>query len=162
MLYWIIIVIAVILDQVSKIWIVNSMGLYHSKTIIPGFLNMTYVTNSGAAFSFLADVDSPWRHYFFVSVGCFALIILTVIWFRQRNSPSLSNVALALIAGGAAGNLIDRVRLGAVVDFIDVYIGSYHWPAFNIADSAICVGVVLYLVFSYFEDKKENKIAVKA
>jgi len=162
MLYWVIILITIILDQVSKVWVVNSMELYHSKTVIPGFLNLTYVTNSGAAFSFLADVNSPWRHYFFVSVGVLALIILTVIWFRQRNSQSISYVALALVAGGAAGNLIDRIRLGAVVDFIDVYIGSYHWPAFNVADSAICVGVLLYMIFSYFEDKKENKLTGKS
>jgi signal peptidase II len=162
MLYWTIIVFTITLDQVSKIWIINSMELYHSNVVIPGFFNLTYVTNSGAAFSLLADVNSPWRHYFFVGVGSVALIILTVVWFRQRSSSSLGNAALAFIAGGAAGNLIDRIRLGAVVDFIDVYIGSYHWPAFNVADSAICVGVVVYLVFSYLEDKKENKQSVKA
>ena len=69
-------------------------------------------------------------------------------------------MALALIAGGAAGNLVDRIRLGAVVDFIDIYIGTYHWPAFNVADSAICIGVVVYLIFSYLEDKQKNITSV--
>lgn len=162
MLYWIIILFTITLDQVTKFWIVNSMELYHSQIVIPGLFNLTYVTNNGAAFSLLADVNSPWRHYFFVSVGCTALIILTVIWFRQRKNNFFGNIALALIAGGAAGNLIDRIRFGAVIDFIDIFIGTFHWPAFNVADSAICVGVVLYLLFSYLEDKKEKKIAARA
>ncbi len=156
MSYWVIIVLTVVFDQVSKLWIVNSFELFHSKIIIPGFFNLVYVTNSGAAFSILADVDSPWRHYFFVGVGVVALIVLSFFWYRLRKNSAYFSVALALIAGGAAGNLIDRVRVGAVVDFIDIYVGSYHWPAFNVADSAICIGVTVYLVFSFIEEKQKN------
>ncbi len=156
MSYWVVIILTVVLDQVSKMWIVNNFELFQSKVIIPDFFNLTYVTNTGAAFSLLADVDSPWRHYFFLVVGIVALIILSVIWYRQRKASAYYTVSLALIAGGAAGNLIDRVRFGAVVDFIDIYISSYHWPAFNVADSAICIGVAMYLVFSFIEDNQKN------
>ncbi len=158
MQYWLIVVATIIFDQVTKVWIVNTMEMYQSWEIIPGFFNLVYVTNSGAAFSILADVNSPWRHYFFVSVGVIALVLLTFFWFQQRKSKSLTIVGLALIAGGASGNLIDRIRLGSVVDFIDVFIGSYHWPAFNIADSAICIGVGMYLILGYFEDRKNSKL----
>lgn len=154
MIFWCIVIGTIIIDQATKIWITYNFDLFQSTVIVPGFLNMTYVTNKGAAFSMLADVDSPWRHYFFVSVGGVALLILTVVWFKNRKGNQISNIALGLIVAGAAGNLIDRVRLGAVVDFIDVYLGSRHWPAFNVADSAICVGVVTYLLISYLEERK--------
>lgn len=146
----------IIADQLSKWWILSSFRLYESREIIPGFFNLVYVTNTGAAFSLLADVDSPWRHYFFLGVGVIAIIGLTAGYFIFRRENKWYGPAFACIAGGAAGNLIDRVRLGAVVDFFDVYIRDYHWPAFNIADSAICIGAGIFIVLSILEKKTEK------
>lgn len=147
------------LDQLTKIWIVKSFLLYESLEIIPGFFNLTYLTNKGAAFGFLAGVTAAWRHYFFLVLASVALIILTVAWFRIRKDHPFYGPALALIAGGAIGNLIDRVRLGAVVDFLDFYVASYHWPAFNVADSAITIGVALFLVANYLEERQKKLMA---
>jgi len=105
----------------------------------------------------LADVDSPWRHYFFLGVGIVALIGLTIAYFKMRDDNKFYGTALALIAGGALGNLIDRVRFGSVVDFLDVYLGGYHWPAFNVADSAICVGAGLFIIVNILEARKNDK-----
>lgn len=132
------------------------MRLFESREVIPGFFNIVYVTNTGAAFSMLADVDSPWRHYFFLIVGIAAIIGLTVASYSMRKESSWYPIAFGLIAGGAIGNLIDRIRVGAVVDFLDVYIGNYHWPAFNIADSAICVGAITFLWISIIDSKNQK------
>jgi len=154
--YFLIIIVAIVTDQITKAWIMSSFQLYEMKEIIPGLFNLVYVTNTGAAFSMLADMDAPWRHYFFLSVGTLALTGLTFAYFKLRRTHRYYGVALALIAGGAAGNLIDRVRWGAVVDFLDFYIGGYHWPAFNVADSAICVGAGLFLIINILETKNSK------
>lgn len=157
MIYFSIVFLLVLCDQVTKFMVVDNFRLYETKEIISGIFHLTYVTNKGAAFSILADVDSPWRHYFFVGVGSVALVAITITYFLMRKQHQLYGVALALIAGGAVGNLIDRVRLGAVVDFLVVYIGSYQWPAFNVADSAICVGAALFVYINFREERKKNK-----
>jgi len=156
MVYWAIVVAVVSADQLTKSWVLSFFQLYESKEIIGGLFNLVYVTNAGAAFSMLADVESPWRHYFFLGVGITAIIVLTIAWFRIREENKLYGVALAFICGGAVGNLIDRVQFGSVVDFLDFYLGSYHWPAFNIADSAICIGAGLYLVINILEGRKNS------
>lgn len=156
MVYIAVIIVTIIGDQLTKSLVVNTLRLYESREVIPGFFNLVHVTNSGAAFSLLADVNSPWRHYFFLCIGSVALVGLTIAYWKLRKINSLYSWPLALIAGGAAGNLIDRVRYGAVIDFLDVYVGSYHWPAFNIADSAICVGVGLFLLINLFEARTQK------
>ncbi len=153
MIYFLVILVTIAADQLTKLLIVDALYLYESREIIPGFFNLVYVTNRGAAFSMLADINSSWRHYFFLGIGSVALVGLTVVYWRLRKVNSLYIWPLALIAGGAAGNLIDRVRFGAVIDFLDFYVGNYHWPAFNIADSAICVGVGLFLLINIFETR---------
>lgn len=153
MAYFIVIILVIIADQATKALVIDSLTLYESREIIPGFFNLVYVTNPGAAFSLFADVDAPWRHYFFLGIGSAALVGLTVAHWKLRKVHSLYSWPLALIAGGAAGNLIDRVRFGAVIDFLDFYLGNHHWPAFNIADSAICVGVGLFLLINIFESR---------
>ncbi len=155
-MYYVIIILAIVCDQLTKSWILHSFALYEVKEVIPGFFNLVYVTNSGAAFSMLAGVDSPWRHYFFLGVGLAACIGLTIAYYRFREGHGGYASALALIAGGALGNLIDRLRYGSVVDFLDFYLGSHHWPAFNVADSAICVGAVLFLVVNIVEERKNK------
>jgi signal peptidase II len=154
MVYFIIAVSAVFFDQLTKAWVLGSFQLYESKEVIPGLFNLVYVTNSGAAFSILADVSSPWTHYFFLGVGAVAVVGLTIAWFKMRAENRLYGVALGLICGGAVGNLIDRLRFGSVVDFLDFYIKGYHWPAFNIADSAICTGAGLFLIINILQARK--------
>lgn len=140
-----IILAVVAVDQATKLWIFHNFALYESKVLISGFFNLTYLTNNGAAFSILAGQPALWRQVFFMGAAGAALIF---IWLARRSfgrNSTLYTVALSLIAGGAIGNLIDRIRFGFVIDFLDIYIGTHHWPAFNIADSAISVGVVLFI-----------------
>lgn len=144
------------LDQLTKYWIMATMNLYEAHAVVPGLFNLVYVTNKGAAFSMFASIDSPLRHYFFISVNSLAAIGLTIAAYRMRSQQVFYLISFALIASGAVGNLIDRIRFGAVIDFLDFYIGSYHWPAFNVADSSICVGVAILFVLNIFEIKKEK------
>jgi len=152
------IILVVVLDQLSKLWVVGNFALYESVPVIPGFFSLTYLTNTGAAFGILAGHSTWWRQAFFIAIALAALVVITVMYRRLRNESVWYEVALAFIAGGAIGNVIDRVRLGSVVDFLDVYIGTRHWPAFNIADSAITVGVAVFLVKNiFFDEKPGNK-----
>lgn len=135
----------VALDQATKWWIMASFKLYGVREVVPGFFNLVYLHNSGAAFSLLASVEGAWKQWFFVAVAVGALAFLLVL-FKQHCVDNIGyTVALGLIGGGAVGNLIDRLRFGSVVDFLDFYVAGHHWPAFNVADSAICVGVGLFL-----------------
>jgi len=147
--YWVfLITLALIagLDQFSKWQISSTMSLHASYPVIDGFFSITYVRNPGAAFGFLANAPSFSRSGFLIAVSAAAIVMILYYLAQNRAGGVLLTVALSLITGGAAGNLIDRVRFGEVVDFLDVYIGSYHWPAFNVADSAISVGAVLLIV----------------
>lgn len=157
MIYSVIFILVLFFDQLSKVLVTNAFRLYEVREVIPGFFNLVYVTNTGAAFSMLADVESPWRHYFFVTISSVAIVALTIAGFRLKKTNDLYVLAFALIAGGAAGNLVDRIRLGAVVDFLDFYVKNYHWPAFNIADSAICVGALLFIFINFTETKKQKE-----
>ena len=161
MAYIFVIAAVVAADQLSKMWIVDFFKLFESREIIPGFFNLVYVVNTGAAFSILADVQSPWRHYFFLIIGCIAVIGLTVVYIKCKGDNKYYYIPVGLIVGGAVGNMIDRVRLGSVVDFLDFYLGGYHWPAFNVADSAICVGAFLFIWMNYFDSKKHIKTKEK-
>ncbi len=147
--------IALILDQWSKFAIDGSMRLYESIAIIPGF-NLTYVHNTGAAFSFLSEAGG-WQRWFFAAMAFIISIVLTIWLYRLKKHETLLAIALALVLGGAIGNLIDRVAYGYVIDFLDVYYQSHHWPAFNIADSAITVGVFLMLLESFGIGGKPEK-----
>lgn len=132
-----------VLDQMTKYLSQQFLVLHEPIAIFPGFqLFLAY--NHGAAFSFLAD-GSGWQRWLFVLIAI-VLCTLMIYWFKQHHeSEKAEKFSLALILGGAFGNLIDRLVHGYVIDFIDVYYGAYHWPTFNIADSAICLGAALYL-----------------
>jgi len=153
-LFAIVATVVVILDQATKLHIDYHFDLYESVPIIPGMFSLTYIRNQGAAFGILAD--SAIRVPFFISVSILA--ITGILWFlKQRsNEQRLGNFGLALIFSGALGNLIDRVRMGEVIDFIDVFWRQYHWPAFNVADSAITVGVVLLIFETLTESKRKT------
>ena len=137
-------------DRITKVAVPHFLDLHQSIPIVPGLFSLTYVRNTGGAFGILADWDSPLRRVFFIVASAAAMILLAYL-YRQavQGSSRLLRISLASIAGGALGNLYDRTVSGQVVDFLDLYVGSWHWPAFNIADSAISVGGVLlaYLFF---------------
>lgn len=145
MLKWLWLSVAVIvLDQATKYLASSHLELHQPVALLP-FLNLTLMHNLGAAFSFLSEA-AGWQRWFFTTV---ALVVSTVIavWLHRLQPGQLwLAAALALILGGALGNVWDRLVLGYVVDFIDVYVGRWHWPAFNIADSAIFVGAVMVLI----------------
>ncbi len=155
-LYLAVIALIVFADQLTKFWITSSFSLYDSQVVIPGFFNLVYVTNKGAAFSMFASVESPLRHYFFVSINIIAFLGLSVAAFTMRRDHLFYRLSFALIAAGALGNVIDRIRHGAVIDFLDFFFGSYHWPAFNVADSSICVGVAILFIVNLLDLKKKK------
>jgi signal peptidase II len=135
-----------LLDQITKLYVDSSMRLHESIPVIQGLFSITYVRNPGAAFGFLADASPLFRSIFFVAVTVLAIMLVVhYIWKSRAEEPFLT-FALSLVLSGAVGNLIDRVRLGEVIDFLDVYIGTTHWPAFNVADSAISVGAVILFI----------------
>jgi signal peptidase II len=134
-----------VLDQVSKAAVSATLKMYEIRPIIHGLLNLTRVHNTGAAFGLLAGQPSILRTLFFLGVSLLAMGVVLWMLFRLPPDQKVELVALSLIFGGALGNFIDRARLGEVIDFIDVYYRTYHWPAFNVADSAITIGVMLLL-----------------
>jgi signal peptidase II len=150
-------VVVVIVDQLTKLWIMTSFALHEQLTIIPGFFNLVYVTNTGAAFGFLAGSKNLLRQAFFVAVAILALVVIVFAYTHLKRQGKIFVYALGLIAGGAVGNLIDRLRFGSVVDFLDFYIGSYHWPAFNAADSAITIGVGMFLLGTLLQHLEQTR-----
>jgi signal peptidase II len=155
--FFAVILAVVAVDQATKFWVFHNFALYESKVLISGFFNLTYLTNNGAAFSILAGQPALWRQVFFMGAAGAALVF---IWLAQRSfgrNSTLYTVALSLIAGGAIGNLIDRIRFGFVIDFLDIYIGTHHWPAYNIADSAITMGVVLFIFKNLVLERHQDK-----
>lgn len=147
--------IIVSLDQITKLLIINTMQLHESIPVVAGFFNLTYIRNPGAAFGLFATTNSAFRLIFFVGTSIFALGLLGTIFYRIHPDDVWGQLTVSSIMGGAIGNLLDRLQHGEVVDFLDVYIGRYHWPAFNVADGAISVGVVSLLII-FALDKKKN------
>jgi len=135
----------VILDQSTKVLVHKSMRLYQSIPIIDGFFNLTYVRNTGAAFGIFAGSAEIFRRPFLIAVSIVAIAVILMMVKRLPEGNTWLSTALAFILGGALGNLIDRVIHGEVIDFLDCYWGKYHWPAFNLADSFITVGVGITL-----------------
>lgn len=151
----IIFVASIIADQLAKLWSLNVLKDGGSIKIIGEFLRFTYAENRGAAFSILQD-----QRVFFIVITVVMLGVLAYIYFKTKNITKLSKLSIAMIAGGAIGNFIDRVRLGFVVDFIDVRFGSfYNFPIFNIADSFVVCGTILMIfliLFNKFEKSETN------
>jgi len=146
----------ILLDQATKLFVQAHMALYESIAIIPNYLDITYTLNPGAAFSMLADAP-PWlRKMFLLSMACAAIIVLAVIIVRA-DRPSISSVAFALILGGAIGNLIDRAVRGRVIDFMRAHYYDLNYPIFNVADSAISIGVALIILTAFFGSDEEPK-----
>jgi signal peptidase II len=146
--------LVIALDQLTKFWIVTALRLGQSIELT-SFLNLVFVYNPGAAFSFLSDAGG-WQRWFFVVLAIAVSGWLTFL-IRQHAAERLLPMAASLILGGALGNVIDRIRFGAVMDFVDVHAAGWHWPAFNVADSAISVGVVLLIWQQLFYAQEEKK-----
>ncbi len=145
---------ALILDQMTKLAIVDSMTL-HQSIPVTSFFSLTYVHNTGAAFSLLSDAGG-WQRWLFSSLAAVVSVVMVVWISRLQKHETLLAVSLSLVLGGAIGNLFDRVAYGYVIDFLDVYYQDMHWPAFNIADSAICIGVFLMLLESFGIGKEDE------
>jgi signal peptidase II len=135
--------ITLLLDQASKWLALSQLQLGIPEPVLP-FFNWLLLFNPGAAFSFLAQ-SSGWQRWFFTALGLLACVYI-IFMLRKHQDEKLLCIALSLILGGAAGNVLDRLMYGAVVDFIDLHYANWHWPAFNVADSAICIGAVLIIV----------------
>jgi len=149
--------IIICLDQISKLAVVNSLKLYESLPVINGFFNLVHIRNRGMAFGLLNRPGFDFTFYFLVTATLTAVAIITIWLLRLKRNDRYLTLGLSLILGGALGNLIDRLRLREVVDFLDFYIGSYHWHTFNIADSAITVGTFLVAVILVFRTKNNVK-----
>ena len=143
-----------LLDQASKAVVSATLKMHEIRPLIHGLLNLTLVHNTGAAFGLLAGQPSILRTIFFLGVSVVAMGVILWMVFRLPQDQKLELFALSLIFGGALGNVIDRARLGEVIDFIDVYYRTYHWPAFNVADSAITIGVILLVSRLVFVKEK--------
>jgi signal peptidase II len=154
---WIVAII-VALDQMTKALVRARLPLHESVTVIPGFFDLTHVRNTGAAFGMLNSVEFPYKPAVMVLVALVALGAVASYALTLPASQQIARYGLALILGGAVGNLIDRARFGAVTDFLDFYVGSYHWPAFNVADSAITVGVAMLLLESLIANRRGRKV----
>ncbi len=145
--------VALPLDQITKYWIIAKFDYGEVHPVVPGWFDLTHVRNPGGAFSFFAHGPSEWRMAFFVGTTSIALVLLVIFLMRHESEARLSPLALGAIMGGALGNLIDRLVHGEVIDFLDIHIyGGYTWPTFNVADSAIVIGVaILMLEVLFFE-----------
>jgi signal peptidase II len=136
----------VCLDRLTKWIIAKNIALHESIQIIPGFFRLTHVQNRGAAFGLFADSPSEWKIAILVLFSIVALVVVSALLWRNSHSMNTTGIGLALILGGAVGNLWDRLLSGRVVDFLLFYVGQYQWPAFNVADSAIVIGAALLVI----------------
>ena len=147
--------LVVLADQISKALVAAYLPLNQQIPVVDGFFNLTHIQNPGGAFGFMAGVSAAWRTAIFLVVSSVAVGLVLYFYIKTPRSYSWLTAAFALIFGGAIGNLIDRFRFGVVIDFLDFYIGQWHWPAFNVADSAITVGVGIFAFHLLFKKMPE-------
>jgi signal peptidase II len=145
-----------LLDRVTKYLVAQNIALYDSISIIPGFFRLTHVQNRGAAFGIFDESPSEWKVWMLIVFSLAALIIVTVLLWKNSFALTATGVALSLVLGGAAGNLWDRLVAGHVTDFLLFYIGQHIWPAFNVADSAIVCGALLLVAEILFTKNAEQ------
>ncbi len=145
----------VLTDQVSKALILKYLPVHHSISVVAGFFDITHIHNPGGAFGLMANMGAGIRTVVFLFISSLAVGLIFYLYNKTPRTHSFLAIGFALIFGGAIGNLIDRVRFGFVVDFLDVYVKSLHWPAFNIADSAITVGILIFIFHLLFKKMPE-------
>jgi signal peptidase II len=159
--HFLIAVMVVVLDRVTKWLVATNITLHDSIAVLPGFFRLTHVQNSGAAFGLFAESSSEWKVAILVLFSILALAVVSALLWKNSHSMTTTGVGLSLILGGAIGNLYDRLLAGHVVDFFDFYLGGYHWPAFNIADSAIVIGALLLVAEILFAKSPAEQKAVR-
>ena len=150
-LYWALAAVVFASDQITKRLVEQSIPLHEVRRVVRGLFNLTHARNSGAAFSFFADASGPWKTFLLIGVSS-ALLVGVIWWLWMSRTQPLRlglGIGLSLLLGGAAGNLVDRIRFGYVVDFLDFHIRHHHWPTFNVADSAITVGAVFLIIDAF-------------
>jgi signal peptidase II len=157
--YWVLLacfIFIVALDQYTKYEVQRKIPLHHSFKVIDGFFNLTHLRNTGGAFGVLGGERGGAGSFFFISVALIAVGVILYLFYKVKEHERVLASSLSLILSGAVGNLIDRIRFREVVDFLDFYVSSYHWPAFNIADSAITIGIALMAYELLFHDHKRS------
>jgi signal peptidase II len=150
--------LVLLLDQATKLLIYHGLPLYGEIVVVPGFFSIVHYHNPGGAFGIFAGAENGFRHIFFLVVS---ILALGLVFYFYRSTPKTHrflSTGFALIFGGAVGNLVDRFRLGKVIDFLDVYVNGWHWPAFNVADSAISVGIGIFVFHLLFGKMPEEII----
>ncbi|HKD08662.1 MAG TPA: signal peptidase II [Bryobacteraceae bacterium] len=143
-------------DRWTKWLVENHFGPWDTRTVIPGFFNLVRSENPGVAFGIFAENASSQRTFMLVALSIVAILILTTMLWKIDRQDSLTATGLSLIFGGAIGNVYDRIRSGAVTDFLDFYTGSHHWYTFNLADSAICIGAGLLILSMLLSSRKKE------
>lgn len=146
----------VALDQITKLLVVQQMPLGAQIPVIKGLFNLVHVHNRGAAFGLLSNLSPQFAWLFFIATTSLVLLVVMVLWWRLPERDWPAALGYSLIMTGALGNLIDRVRLGEVIDFLDFYLGRHHWPAFNVADSLVCLGAGVLIWVVLTEGKEED------
>jgi signal peptidase II len=158
--YWVLLVVCfgvLLLDQWTKHVVQERLLLHQTVGVIPGFFNLVHVRNTGGAFGIFGGERGGLGSLLFVVVSLIAIGSILFLFVKVRKDEKTLSLSLSLVLSGAIGNLVDRLRYGEVVDFLDFYLLSYHWPAFNIADSAICIGIGLMALNLFTRDKKREK-----
>ena len=158
--YWVLLIFCfgiLLLDQWTKYVIVQKLALYHRIEVIKGFFNLTHVRNTGGAFGIFGGETGGLGSILFVIVSLIAIGCVLFLFIKIKENEKTLALSFSLVLGGAIGNLIDRLQYGEVVDFLDFYLSTYHWPAFNVADSAICIGIGLLALELLIWDKKEKR-----
>ena len=153
-----ILVLGVALDQITKFLVVRALPLGDQVPVIQGFFNLVHIRNPGAAFGLLSNMSTEFAWVFFIVTTCLVLGVVAFLGWRLPEDQTLATVGYSLILTGALGNLVDRVRLGEVIDFLDFHVSGYHWPAFNVADSLVCLGAGL-LVWVIFKEERSQDVS---
>lgn len=147
-------IIVVLLDQASKYWAYTKLRASSDIGVVENFFKLSYVENTGIAFGVLSNINGNWKIWLLSTISIIAISLVTYFALKAPGNKKLFLIALMLVLGGIIGNLIDRLHLHAVIDFIELYVGDYHWPTFNIADMAICIGA-FFLSIDILREVKE-------
>ena len=148
-----------VLDRITKEFIKVHLSLWDARTIIPGLFNIVHTENPGIAFGMLSDLANPWRNLILIGFSLAVLAIISTILLRLGNQGQLLRMGLALVMGGALGNLFDRIVHGTVTDFVEVHVGQHYFPAFNVADSSITIGACLLLLDMWYSKERRSQTA---
>ncbi|HLW53428.1 MAG TPA: signal peptidase II [Candidatus Angelobacter sp.] len=151
--------LVVFLDRLTKWAVAQRITLHDSVDVVPGLFRLTHVQNQGAAFGLFSDSPSEWKVTMLILFSIAALAVVSTLLWKNGNAMNATAIALSLVFGGALGNLWDRVANGRVIDFFDFYLGSHHWPAFNVADSAIVIGALLLLSEIFMAPQEEKVVS---